>query len=131
MAGEYYRYVNVRGHYERVELRRFEVVRETEKTVVLADNWTLSGERRVLKGDGHRYAHSTQEAALDDFIARKRRQAAILRGQTVRVAEARAIGEAMKNMTLLPTSLGLDEVDVQACRRADMSLPSVLPPAHP
>lgn len=128
----YYRYVNVRYHDEAVELREFEVSGETEKTVLLNDPYYLRGPkpgfRRVLKGPGHRYAYPTQEAALEDFVARKKRQMQILRGQIHRTAEALEIGQVMRKMTLLPTRLAYAEVQDPASLSFDFAVTGA-PPA--
>ena len=69
----------------RVHLREFTVLKHTPKGVQL----DVYGQRKfVLKDATKRYACPTKEEASDSFLARKRRQLAILKSQQDRVERA-------------------------------------------
>lgn len=73
--------------YTVVVLTTYRVVKKTPKGA-----W-LSNGKFVLDGSGKRGAHATKELALESFVARKKRHAAILESQLASVKNALVIAE--------------------------------------
>lgn len=70
----WYRYYDEQGwENPTVKLQECEVIRETERCVILK---FFGEEKRVLKNARRRWAYPTKELALNSYIIRKRRQAA-------------------------------------------------------
>lgn len=83
------------GTYVNVNLRQFEVVRETPKGVWLRlyEYSDMSPLRFVLRESRKRYACPTKEQAMESFLARKRKQMRILKQKLQHVEEAIQIAE--------------------------------------
>ena len=76
----------------RIELNAYEVVKITPKGVRLNMGCESKNQRFVLANATKRFACPTQEEALLSFIARKQRQAGILRRQLRRSEQAINLG---------------------------------------
>lgn len=69
--GHWYRYYDTRGEPAKVHLEQLQVIRETDKCVILDYYGT---EKRVLKEARRRWAYPTIELARNSFEIRKRKQ---------------------------------------------------------
>ena len=76
------------GSYVNVRLRTFEVIKETPKGVWLR-LYEFTNMKRFVRNDSRKkFACPTREQALESFLARKTKQAKILKAQLRRVEEA-------------------------------------------
>lgn len=90
------------GGHIRIQLREYLVLKRTPKGAWIKGCWTWrgmmpmpgketrrdQGERFVLLSARKRFAAETKEQALDDYKARKRRQAGILRARLIAAEQA-------------------------------------------
>ena len=80
-----------------IRLRKYPVAKRTPKGVWL-NNY---GTKRFVLNDSHkRFACETKELAMESFIARKRRQAGILRAQLRNVEKALSIAQLHRDAIL-------------------------------
>lgn len=74
----------------------FQILKKTPKGVWIEDWRRVGGKRFVLLSAHKQFACETKEKALESFLARKKRQGAILRGQLEACYEAERIGKALQ-----------------------------------
>lgn len=96
---KFYRYEDIREYYNTVRIREriFYPIKETPKGYWISSDpryaertcpYYANRKRWVSKTSRKRYAYPTKEQAMESFVARKRRQVAILEGQLERAKVA-------------------------------------------
>lgn len=99
--------VEVIGSKTVISCQKFKVVRYTPKGVQLAT--MFDGTRLVLHNSRKKFAHASEEEALQGFLARKARHLSILNAQCDHVVRAMALAQQKLNQgktcpSILPVS---------------------------
>lgn len=82
-------FVSLVGQRIEIRLRKYPVIKHTPRGVWIIHNY---GDRKFILNDSRkRFACETKEKAMESFIARKTRQASILRAQLRSVEKALSI----------------------------------------
>lgn len=95
-------FVSLVGPRIEIRLRKYPVIKHTPRGVWIIHNY---GDRKFILNDSRkRFACETKELAMESFIARKKRQAGILRAQLRNVEKAMSLAvlERDKILGILP-----------------------------